>query len=308
MLNYNYLEYNDLFLSYFSKKWFANYSIGDSEEICPEYLEAFETYLDNAYIDRSPLTTSEGTYLFDCRVDSYEFNGNTVSVKCSADYDMTYYCVYDAAFGAYVYVVGGTSIMPYLAVTNKTDGSLVHIGKIKDVRLNPEHKYNSHGMWPLYDEEYPLDDDLHRIMDTGKGINYTCTTNSEFSVTLPEIYDAEKHDLSIWFRITTRDYDYGDTYYTSNIEKQIYNPFVLVRDDIPEPEPPVVEPPTPEVVRGDADGDGILNLSDVTATLKYLAEWENIVIDETAADTDGNGSVNLTDVSFMLQLIAGWNV
>jgi len=135
-------------------------------------------------------------------------------------------------------------------------------------------------------------------MDTGKGINYTCTTNSEFSVTLPEIYDAEKHDLSIWFRITTIDYDYGDIYYTGDIAKQFYNPTPLTRDDIP----------TPEVVRGDADGDGVLNLSDVTVTLKYLAEWENITIDETAADTNGNGKVNLTDVSFMLQLIAGWNV
>lgn len=79
-------------------------------------------------------------------------------------------------------------------------------------------------------------------------------------------------------------------------------------------EPPVSseiitpEPPVPDIVRGDADGSGALNLLDVTLTLKYLAEWEGITLDEIATDISGNGDVTLSDVSLMLQIIAGWNV
>jgi len=56
---------------------------------------------------------------------------------------------------------------------------------------------------------------------------------------------------------------------------------------------------------GDVTGDGRVNLSDVSAVLKYIAKWE-ITLDEVRVDFDENGRVNLADVNRMMKYIAGW--
>ena len=61
------------------------------------------------------------------------------------------------------------------------------------------------------------------------------------------------------------------------------------------------------VIAGNADGNDKINLSDASAMLKKIANWD-VTIDETAADVDGNGSVNLTDVATVLKIVAGWDV
>lgn len=61
------------------------------------------------------------------------------------------------------------------------------------------------------------------------------------------------------------------------------------------------------VIRGDADGNNKVNLSDASLMLKFIAKWD-VVINQETADYDGNGKVNLGDVSLVLKKIAGWNV
>ncbi len=60
----------------------------------------------------------------------------------------------------------------------------------------------------------------------------------------------------------------------------------------------------PGKVKGDADGNGKLNISDVTAILKYIAKWD-IKISLDAADYDGSETVNITDITQIMQKIAG---
>ena len=60
--------------------------------------------------------------------------------------------------------------------------------------------------------------------------------------------------------------------------------------------------------KGDATGDGFINLSDVTAMLKTIAGWENVQCDAAASDTNGDGEVNLSDVTLAMKYIAGWDV
>lgn len=62
------------------------------------------------------------------------------------------------------------------------------------------------------------------------------------------------------------------------------------------------------LLKGDATGDGYINLSDVTVMLKSVAGWENAGCDITAADTNGDGTVNLADVTLAMKYIAGWEV
>ena len=58
---------------------------------------------------------------------------------------------------------------------------------------------------------------------------------------------------------------------------------------------------------GDANTDGAVNLSDVTAILQYIAKW-NVQIDTDAADVVRDGIINLSDVTLLLKYIAKWNV
>lgn len=57
---------------------------------------------------------------------------------------------------------------------------------------------------------------------------------------------------------------------------------------------------------GDANGDGKVNLSDVSLTLKHIAKWNGISIDLNRADVLNDGKVILSDVSMMLKHIAKW--
>ena len=61
-------------------------------------------------------------------------------------------------------------------------------------------------------------------------------------------------------------------------------------------------------VYGDVDGDGKVILADVTEVLKYIAKWQGVDINTTAADVNCDEAVNLNDVTLMLQSIAKWDV
>ena len=65
--------------------------------------------------------------------------------------------------------------------------------------------------------------------------------------------------------------------------------------------------PAPAVNYGDADGDGKIDLNDVTRLLQKIAGW-NVEVDPASADANADGNVDLNDVTLLLQHIAGWNV
>ncbi len=57
-----------------------------------------------------------------------------------------------------------------------------------------------------------------------------------------------------------------------------------------------------EITSGDADGNGAVNLSDVTLTLKCIAKWAVTVT--SGADCNRDGVINLLDVTAILRVIA----
>ncbi len=59
------------------------------------------------------------------------------------------------------------------------------------------------------------------------------------------------------------------------------------------------------VVKGDANGDSKVNISDASLMLKYIAKW-SVSINLDNADFDGNSKINLSDVSGVMKKIAGW--
>lgn len=58
---------------------------------------------------------------------------------------------------------------------------------------------------------------------------------------------------------------------------------------------------------GDANGDNKVTTSDVTLTLRFLADWD-VTLNETAADVTGDGMVTVADGVRIMQYLAGMDV
>ena len=56
-------------------------------------------------------------------------------------------------------------------------------------------------------------------------------------------------------------------------------------------------------VRGDVDGDGQVNISDVTALIDYLLSGNASSVNVTNADCDGDGLVNIADVTALIDYL-----
>ena len=62
----------------------------------------------------------------------------------------------------------------------------------------------------------------------------------------------------------------------------------------------------PAKIPGDVNGDGKINLMDVSVILRYIAKW-GITVDIDTADVNDDSRVNLNDASLILKYIAKWD-
>lgn len=61
-------------------------------------------------------------------------------------------------------------------------------------------------------------------------------------------------------------------------------------------------------IPGDINGDQKLNNKDATTLLRYFANWEDIVYDESALDVNGDAKINNKDATHLLRYFANWDV
>jgi hypothetical protein len=62
-----------------------------------------------------------------------------------------------------------------------------------------------------------------------------------------------------------------------------------------------------EILPGDANGDGVVNIKDSALIRRYAAGWD-VDIDITASDVNADGVVNIKDSALVRRYAAGWNV
>ncbi len=62
----------------------------------------------------------------------------------------------------------------------------------------------------------------------------------------------------------------------------------------------------PEPKAGDINGDGKINLSDVSLLAQNVAGWQGLKLVKNALDVNGDGKETLSDVSHLAQYVAGW--
>ena len=59
----------------------------------------------------------------------------------------------------------------------------------------------------------------------------------------------------------------------------------------------------PVVFLGDANGDGLVNVTDIVATVNFIMEKPSDGFNKEAADLNGDGVVNVTDIVMMVKII-----
>ena len=79
--------------------------------------------------------------------------------------------------------------------------------------------------------------------------------------------------------------------------------------EIPFPDEECIVTVPISIIRGDVDGDGSVNISDVTTLIDYLLSGDASAINLDAADCDNSGNVNISDVTSLIDyLLSGsWN-
>lgn len=60
------------------------------------------------------------------------------------------------------------------------------------------------------------------------------------------------------------------------------------------------------LTKGDSNGDGKINLSDVATILKHITEWKLEYFNEYGADVNNDGKINMHDAARIMQSVARW--
>ena len=58
-----------------------------------------------------------------------------------------------------------------------------------------------------------------------------------------------------------------------------------------------------DVVMGDANGDKLVNVTDIVATVNYIMEKPSEGFNKEAADVNNDGAINVTDIVKMVSII-----
>ena len=56
---------------------------------------------------------------------------------------------------------------------------------------------------------------------------------------------------------------------------------------------------------GDVNGDGVVDLKDVTTLRRYLAGGYNVAIESSVSDVNNDGTIDLKDVTTLRRFLAG---
>ena len=85
------------------------------------------------------------------------------------------------------------------------------------------------------------------------------------------------------------------------------DPVITPTDPVITPTQPTTAPggDDPGVLKGDADGNGVVNVKDATYVQKHVAEMEDaLTINIKVADMDGDGKITVADATLIQILIA----
>jgi hypothetical protein len=124
----------------------------------------------------------------------------------------------------------------------------------------------------------------------GKGRPFTSGLHT--NIIYIQVYGETKGD-ALTFKVSTGgevvEVDQGLTY---QVNGEVGGPDNYYYIDLPSP-----------YVRGDANGDGVVNVTDIMAVANYILKIQMQTFVEAAADVNGDSSVNVTDIMGIANII-----
>lgn len=262
---------------YMALLWY-DYSVIRNEEVisyCNDtcigaYLETF----DRLIADAKTVYTAPGDNTLAYKVESVTAKDNLLIIDVSVNIYMEYDYHERSDGEGYCVTIDSKNAYMGFGIRNR-NGELVFCSRLLGGDIVPVYRYGYFGREnnAVYDKDYYAP--------------YISSYHKTIKVTMPEMFDPEFYTVDLFFTPSPLLADLESPEFFN-----VYNGTELA----------------PQPVRGDASGDGELNLDDVSLTMKFIAEWDGITVDETAADVNLNGRIGLTDVCLMLKLIAGWDI
>jgi len=265
--------------------WFMYTPFSGSGAWPEEYLEFFDTVLsgEDSYKESPDYKLS---------VNNFSWKGTTLSFDLSATFHVKHYHINSSPTAGYWYGTCGSNVGKVafgfaLVVTDKESGKIVNMGRVGEI-YGPDHAdWYSAGMdWvdlPGYDK------------DT---LEYTTVTGDHIEINMYGGFDPERHDIDVLV-ITPYAYFYPIRYYN------LYYPdfcYVNKLKTLP------VDTSGYHKSTGDVDGNGKVNLRDVSAILQHIANWELDGFNQAEADFDCDGVIDLFDARMGMKIACGWDL
>ena len=171
---------------------------------------------------------------------------------------------------------------PFIRIFYVVEGeAILHLSD-EDVRLKPSHmyiipaytthSYECHGLFKLYYlhmYEGFKNDDTEAVLTKKPSFTTTATSISELGEYEITVNGAEAQNYKI-------------SYINGTIKIVSFVP-------------------------GDVNGDGVVNVTDIVATVNYIMEKPSDGFNKDAADLTGDGEINVTDIVMMVSIIMNGN-
>lgn len=189
----------------------------------------------------------------------------------------------------------------FVAVLDKDTGDVVRVGSPTILsETSTYHEMNNGEDLTTSINNKPLTveqahDKMFSYMDPSD-CHFSKCSELSLKAELPQVFDSAKHVL-VLTPVLLFNIDYTESQLPGKLGAEFYTPYEIDAN-------------IPETVyaAGDANADGVVNLTDASLMMKHIAVWSDLTIDVGLADMNDDGAVNLTDVSLVMKHIAGWTV
>jgi len=264
-------------ISDYANLWYMFAPFSEGNEWDSRFLNHFQRVFDEKLDTFNP----ELLGYSDMTLYGTSWIGRTLSVDFSVTFDVVHSV---GSIGEYFSNHDRGYIVLTVVITDKESGKIVDMGSAGKYIPKLAEWYTH----PYIQEEYAGSPDV---------LEYSTTTRKTTDILMHDTFDPAVQDVTLVVTYFNDLFPYphtggGTGYYCYTLFNDSYS----------------VDTSGFTAITGDADGNGTVNLQDVSLILKHCADWELGSFFEDSADVTCDGEVNLTDAQVAMKIVCGWDL